>query len=49
VSEVDNIKRMLKAWETDYKNGRLEASVYLRMKNSYETALKQAQDKADGK
>lgn len=49
MSDVENIRRMLKAWENDYKNGRLEASVYLRMKNSYEAALKQAQDKADGK
>jgi hypothetical protein len=44
VSEIKDIERMLKAWKNDHDNGRIETSAYLRMKNSWETRLRQLRE-----
>ena len=41
MNDIASIERLLKALKNDYDNGRLEASVYLRMKNSYELRMDQ--------
>jgi hypothetical protein len=49
VSDIQSAERMLKALKNDHDNGRLETSVYLRLKNSYELALKQAREREAGR
>jgi len=44
MSDIQNIERMLKALKEDYDCGHYSTAEYLRLKNSYDTALKQARE-----
>lgn len=49
MSNIRNIENMLKALKNDYDNGRMATSEYLRLSNSYEEALRQAENREAGK
>jgi hypothetical protein len=44
MNDIESIERMLKAWKRDYENGRMAESEYLRMRNSWETRLRQLKE-----
>jgi len=49
VSDIENCENMLKMLKEDYDCGRYSTSEYLRMKNGYDTALKQAREREAGR